>query len=122
MLLALAPAARTASEESAPEREAVVRKIEFDVSKLDAEGLRGPPGGKVSVDYEFAIPDTDECKARVKAADPSVRFMPGARGRVGARPGQCLCVGSTHQPNFRPILEALAALPCVERIIECHWE
>ena len=98
------------------------RKVEFDLAQLDAEGLRGPADGKVAVSYEFCIPNTDECKARVKAIDPTVQFMPGSRGRIGAGKQECLCIGSTHQKNFRQVLQALANLPYVARIIECHFE
>lgn len=97
-------------------------KIEFDLEALDADGLRGPPDGKVAVDYEFAIPDTDAARDAVSRIDPSVVFMAGSRGRIGAKPGECLCLGSTHQPRHREILLALARLPEVGRIIECHHE
>ena len=98
------------------------RKVEVDLTQLDAEGLRGPADGKVAVSYEFCIPNTDEGKAQVKAIDPTVQFMPGSRGRIGAGKQECLCVGSTHQKNFRQVLEALARLSYVRRIIECHFE
>ena len=49
-------------------------------------------------------------------------FRSGSRGRIGAGPGACLCIGSTHGPGWRDVLEALAALPDVGRIIECHRE
>jgi hypothetical protein len=97
-------------------------KIEFDLAQLDEDGLRGPDGGKVALSYEFKIPDTEQRKAQVRAIDPSVRFMPGSRGRVGAGGGECLCIGTTHQKNFRRVLRALADLPFSERIIECHFE
>jgi len=98
------------------------RKVEFDLTQLDAEGLRGPADGKVAVSYEFCIPNTDECKAQVKAIDHTVQFMPGSRGRIGASKQECLCIGSTHQKNFRQVLRALASLAYVRRIIECHFE
>jgi len=98
------------------------RKVEFDTAQLDAEGLRGPPDGKVALSYEFAIPNTAVHKAEVKTIDPTVQFMPGSRGRIGAVRGQCLSIGSTHQENYRQVLRALAELPYVERIIECHFE
>jgi len=98
------------------------RKIELDLSRLDADGLRGPADGKVAVSYEFRIPNTDACKAQVKAIDPTVQFMPGSRGRIGAGKRECLCIGSTHQKRFREVLHALAELPYVDRIIECHFE
>ena len=98
------------------------QKIEFDLQCLDHDGLRGPANGKVAVSYEFAIPDTDECKAQVKAIDPTVQFMPGSPGRIRAPLTACLCIGLTHQPDYRAVLHRLAALPYVERIVECHFE
>lgn len=97
-------------------------KIEIDLEALDADGLRGPPDGKVAVDYEFAIPDTPAAREAVSQIDPSVNFFPSSRGRIGAQPGECLCIGSTHQPRHREILFALAQLPEIARIIECHHE
>jgi len=97
-------------------------KIEFDLDSLDTDGLRGPADGKVAVDYEFAIPDTPAARAAVTRIDPSITFQPGSRGRIGAKPGECLCLGSTHQPRHRDILLALARLPEIARIIECHHE
>ena len=98
------------------------RKIELDLTALDKDGLRGPPDGKVAVSYEFCIPDTPACQAEVRAIDPTVQFMPGARGRAGVREGECLCIGSTHQKNVRDVLQRLAGLPYVARIRECHFE
>jgi hypothetical protein len=86
------------------------------------DGLRGPPGGQQALHYEFCIPNTDACKAEVRALDPTVEFSPGSRGRIGAGPGQCLCIGSTHQPEWRRTLEGLAKLSYVNRIIACHFE
>ena len=97
-------------------------KIEINLSEVDQEGLRGPADGKVAVSYEFCIPDTPEHRASVRAIDPSVQFMPGSRGRIGAGKGQCLCIGSTHQKNHKDILHSLANLPYIERIIECYFE
>jgi hypothetical protein len=96
--------------------------IEIDLEALDADGLRGPPDGKVAVDYEFVIPDTAAAREAVSRIDPSVEFMPGSRGRIGAKPGECLCIGSTHQPRHREILLTLAGLPEIARIIECYHE
>jgi hypothetical protein len=97
-------------------------KIELDLEALDADGLRGPPDGKVAVDYEFVIPNTPAAREAVSQIDPSVNFFPGSRGRIGAKAGECLCIGSTHQPRHREILLALARLPEIARIIECHHE
>src|SRR5690242_3111957 len=59
-------------------------KIQFDLTTIAPDGLRGPADGKVAVAYEFVIPDTPEHREEVRAIDPSVQFMPGSRGRIGA--------------------------------------
>jgi hypothetical protein len=97
-------------------------KIEFDLRNLDKDGLRGPSDGKVAVSYEFCIPDNDACRAEVKAIDQTVQFMPGSRGRIGAGKDECLCIGSTHQENFKEVLRALSEKSYIARIIECHFE
>jgi hypothetical protein len=97
-------------------------KLELDLDALDANGLAGPPDGKVAVSYEFRIPDTPDNRAALRAIDPGIEIMAGPRGRVDAGPGFALCIGSTHQPRHREILLALAELPCVERIIRCDFE
>lgn len=98
------------------------QKVEMDLTQIDEDGLRGPPDGKVAVAYEFAVPDTEECRVQVKAIDSTVKLMRGSRGRVGAGKDECLCVGSTHQRNWRDVLRQLAELSYVDRIIECHFE
>jgi len=96
--------------------------IAIDMDAIDADGLRGTAAGKVAVSYEFAIPDTPAMRDTIRRIDRSIEFMPGSRGRIGAAPGQCLCIGSTHQPGWREVLGRLAALPGVTPIIECHHE
>lgn len=97
-------------------------KLQLDLAGLDADGLRGGPGGKVALAYEFSIPDRTPCRDEVRSIDRTVEFHPGSRGRVGAGPGDCLCIGSTHQPHHREVLQRLAALPYVHRIIRCDFE
>ena len=98
------------------------RKVELDLSKLDDDGLRGPADGKVALSYDFCIPDLDACKAEVKTIDRTVQFMPGSSGRVGTGKDECLCIGSSHQDNYRQVIKRLAGLSYVKRIIECHFE
>lgn len=97
-------------------------KVEIDLSVLDEEGLRGPADGKVAVSYEFAIPNTSRCRDEVRRIDPSVQFMAGSRGRVGADETECLCIGSTHRRDYLTVLRSLSELPYIDRIIECHFE
>jgi len=65
---------------------------------------------------------TIQPKRTARAIDPMVQFMPGSRGRIGAGEGQCQCLGSTYQDDYRGVLRRLAALPYVERMVECHFE
>jgi hypothetical protein len=104
-----------------PDANNALQKVEIDLSILDEDGLRGPADGKVSISYEFCIPNTDQCKAEVRAIDRTVQFSPGSGGRIGANKNQCLCIGSTRK-DYRDVLQALAELPYIERIIECHFE
>jgi hypothetical protein len=99
-----------------------MKKVEIDLSKLDEKGLRGPKTGKVSVAYEFAIPNTKAAKDAVKKIDPSVKFHCGSGGRIGAGKSECLCIGETHGQDYRTVLRKLAELDYVKRIIECHFE
>jgi hypothetical protein len=96
--------------------------IGFDLNRLDESGLQGPLDGRRALDYEYCIPGAARYRERVAAIDPSARFLPGSRGRIGCRPDQVLVLGNTHQPGFRDVLAALAALPFVERIVECVFE
>jgi hypothetical protein len=93
-----------------------MRKVTFDLDQIDPSGLSGAPGGQVAVGYEFCIPATPGHLTEVQGIDPSVRAQPGSPGRIGCGPGQVLCLGSTHQPGWRSVLERLAALDYVARI------
>lgn len=96
-------------------------KIGFDLSRLDAAGLYGPPDGLRALDYEFCIPDRVQAIAAVRAIDASVRIF-RSPGRIGCASDRLLCIGNTHQSGYREVLAALARLTFVERIEEAHFE
>jgi hypothetical protein len=96
--------------------------IAFDLDRLDAAGLQGPPDGRRALDYEFCIPRGQGPRDQVAAIDPSAHFYPGSCGRSGCGPDQVLVLGNTHQPGYRAILLTLAALPFVTRIAEAVFE
>jgi hypothetical protein len=96
-------------------------KIRFDISVLDASGLYGPPDGLRALSYEFCIPDRPAAVAKVRALDKTV-VMHRARGRIGCSNQQLLCIGHTHQRDFRTVLAALSALPYVARIDQAFFE
>jgi hypothetical protein len=100
-----------------PDRSSVVSsKITFDLASIDDAGLTGPPDGHVAVAYEFCIPARTDRLAEVQSIDPTVRAQPGAPGRIACGADEVLCIGSTHQPSWKTVLESLAALDYVTRI------
>jgi hypothetical protein len=98
------------------------QKVTFDMSRLDNNGLLGPPNGNRALSYEFCIPNTEEHKAEVKSIDSIVQFMPGSPGRIRCDKNECLCIGSTHQKNFKRVLKNLADLEYVKLINESFFE
>ena len=98
------------------------QKVTFDMIRLDKDGLYGPPNGKRALSYEFCILNTEEYKAEVKKIYSTVQFMPGSPGRIGCDKNECLCIGSTHQEDFRWVLKNLADLKYVKLINECFFE
>jgi len=97
-------------------------KITFRLDNIHPDGLRGPTDGLTSVAYEFCVPANTETYAAVRKIDPSVKIYPASRGRIRCSDQQALCIGETHQPNWRHILLTLAAQPYIAEIRECYFE
>jgi len=97
-------------------------KIAIDLSTLDDRGLRGPPNGLRSVSYEFCIPAGERYAKEVQGIDPTLELMRGSRGRIGCARSQVLCVGNTGQKAYRQVLDRLAELDYVSRIVESTFE
>ncbi len=104
-----------------PENPDAWKKIKLDFKQLDADGLTGPPKGKVAVNYEFCIPAEEKYWRQVHKIDPTVQKNAG-KGRVGCKDAQWLVIGNTHQKNYQRVLFRLASLPYVERIEPVFWE
>jgi hypothetical protein len=96
--------------------------ITFDLDRINESGLVGPPDGLRSVMYEFCIPGDSASAAEVLAIDSSLELHLSSPGRIGCSNAQTLSIGSTHQPDWRAVLERLAALEYVTRIDETFWE
>ena len=97
-------------------------KISFNLGQLNNEGLYGPPGGLRALDYEFCFPADPDFEAQVKAIDPTIVIFPGSKGRVGCTQREKLCIGNTHQSEFKAVLLRLASLPYVQQIKQCFFE
>ena len=100
----------------------VEEKISFDILKLDDYGLVGPWNGKVSVDYEFCIPYTDESLLEVKKIEPDIQCDYGPKGRIGCNDNEYLCLSGTGFKDFKTILCDLSQLDYVKRIDQNFWE
>jgi hypothetical protein len=98
------------------------QKITFDVTNLDQDGLYGAVNGKRALAYEFCIPDIKGYRSQVKHIDSTLQCMFESPGRIGCGNHEYLCIGSTHQKNFREVLRKLAELPYVTRIHQSFFE
>ena len=98
------------------------QKTTFNISKLDESGLYGPPDAKRALAYEFCIPDTVQNRTEVKRIDPTVKFFAQSPGRIGYKEHENLCIGSTHQKDFRWVLQRLVELTYVQRIDQSFFE
>ncbi len=97
-------------------------KITFDLEMLNDEGLYGPPDGLRSLDYRFCIPKNERYKNEVMQIDPGIKIYNGSGSIQSCNEDQYLCIGNTHQKDFKQILLKLAALDYVKKIDEMIWE
>ncbi len=109
----------------------VLRKISLTLACIVAlawvvscrdDGLIGPPDGLRALSYEFCVPGDAEQLDQVRQIDATLEVYPDSRGRIGCSEAESLCVGNTHQPEFRAVLLKLDALPYVKEIHETHFE
>lgn len=99
-----------------------MRKITFNLEQLHENGLYGPSDGLRALHYEFCIPGNPVHEAEVKQIDPTIQIFKTSPGRVGCAKEEYLCLGSTHQPNFKTVLFKLAKLPYITRIDQAFFE
>jgi hypothetical protein len=97
-------------------------KIKFPLDNINPDGLRGSPDALVAVSYEFCIPASERVYQEVLRIDPSVKFNPGSRGRIGCVKNQTLSIGQTHQVHWRDILQELSSQAYIVEIRECFFE
>ena len=95
--------------------DSIREKITFDLSAISPEGLIGNQQSLRSVGYEFCIPARPDTRKEVKAINPTIQFS-RSRGRIGCQSNQYLCIGETHQPEWKTVLLKLAELDYVKRI------
>ncbi|MBI9069460.1 MAG: hypothetical protein JEZ09_19340 [Salinivirgaceae bacterium] len=98
-----------------------MEKINFDLSQLDENGLLGPTDGKVSIAYEFCIPESEIYINQVFAIDSSFGKYKSI-GLSACKNDQLLIIGNTHNKNFKSILCELSKLEFVKEINQSYKE
>jgi hypothetical protein len=99
-----------------------LKKFSFDLTSLDAHGLRGEESGLCALSYEFCIPAMPVLAEQVRKIDPTLVIFDHAPGRSQCADDTFLCIGSTHQPGYRNVLLRLSRLSYIERIDEAFFE
>jgi hypothetical protein len=99
-----------------------VSKINFDLTMISPSGLTGKPDGLRSLTYEFCIPADSEAIKEVQSIDPSLKIYPHSPGRIGCKKGEYLCIGDTHQVQWKEILLKLANLTYIQKINPFYGE
>lgn len=97
-------------------------KIKFSLDDIRADGLRGPSDGLISVSYEFCVPKDESIYQEIRRIDPSIEIHKNSEGRIGCTKQQALCIGHTHQPDWRAKLMALTSQPYISEIRQCFFE
>ncbi len=124
-LLLLVYPSLSSSRAEGPKNQPLVNpmsKITFNPEQLNEHGLYGPPDGLRALHYEFCIPANPVHAAQVRQIDPTIEISPTSPGRIGCTESEYLCLGNTHQPNFKAVLFKLAQLPYVKRIDQAFFE
>lgn len=102
--------------------ELTLNKITFDLSAISADGLVSSSDSLKAIDYEFCIPANKQFLEKILAIDPSIQFYPHSRGRIRCTNEQYLCIGNTHNPKWKEILQSIARLDYVKKIAQTDWE
>lgn len=103
-------------------KDKIQQKVEFDLGRLDADGLYGPADGKRSLSYEFCIPAHVNTARQVMSIDPTAIVYKESPGRLQCGKEQYLVIGDTYQGSYLVTLKKLVELEYVTRIVEAHFE
>ena len=105
-----------------PEFIANTDKIEFDITKLNQQGLYGPADGLRSLSYEFCIPAEEHFVSTILIIDPEIKIYPQSPGRIGCTQAEYLCMGDTYNKPYQKNFNDLAKLSFIKRIIQSVFE
>jgi len=95
-------------------------KMNFEFSKLYKNGLIKKRG--ISLAYEFCIPNNETYLDKIKEIDESISIYKSGSGRIGCSNNEILCIGETHNKDYKRILTQIAELEYVKSINESFFE
>ena len=95
-------------------------KMNFEFSKLDKNGLIKKRGSSLA--YEFCIPNNETYLDKIKEIDESISIYKSGSGRIGCSNNEILCIGETHNKDYKRILTQTAELEYVKSINESFFE
>jgi hypothetical protein len=95
-------------------------KMNFEFSKLYKNGLIKKRG--TSLAYEFCIPNNETYIDKIKEIDESISIYKSGSGRIGCSNNEILCIGETHNKDYKRILTQIAELEYVKSINESFFE
>ena len=97
-------------------------KIEFDITKLNQQGLYGPSDGLRSLSYEFCIPADEHFVSVIHNIDPEIKIYRHSPGRIDCTSTEYLCMGDTYNKPYQKNFNDLAGLFFIKRIIQSFFE
>ena len=99
-------------------------KINFKLSNFTEDGMMMMPDKESSgyINYEFCIPARDEYFKEVSGIDTTLALYKTSKGRSKCSDKEWLCIGSSHQKNFKDVILALAKLSYIRQISQTFWE
>jgi len=98
-------------------------KIAFNLKDFTEDGMKiNDTKREGYINYEFCIPGSDETFREVMSIDSTVGVYKNSKGRSACSDAEWLCIGSSHQKNFKDVLLALTKLSYIRKIRETFWE
>lgn len=102
------------------EVKAAEKKMNFEFSQLDKNGLKKGKG--TSLAFEFCVPNEEAKINQIKAIDETIKIYHSSKGRIGCEKNEVLCIGETAEKDYKKILIELTKLPYVKSINESFFE
>lgn len=99
----------------------ITSKIKFKLTIFDENGLIGTENNKVSLDYEFCIPNQVEYLTKIREIDSSIKPLNG-KGRTKCAENYIVMIGNSYHKDIKKTLCKLSQLEYITEINQVYWE